>query len=781
MFQYNFKIAWRNLKNRKFYSFVSVFGLALGMSCSLMIWFWAQDEMGYNKFYKNLNEIYYVHLNGKYEGKIYTNKLTPGPLSEALKNEVPEVAYAVKLSWENNYLITVDKKSLKQKGIYATEDLLNVFEFPAREGDPSSAIRSNQIIISQRLAATLFGNRSALGKSLKLNNDKEYAIGAVIDNIPANSSIQFDWVLNFREIEADWMQNWGNNGFSTYVKLQSQAKKRIAETNMMGIYGRYSNLEDIFPVMQPLKDVYLYSNFENGVPVGGRITYVRIFMLVAFFILAIACVNFINLATAHSTTRIKEVGLRKVMGAPRNTIITQFLSESVLITLMALIVAIIAVHAGLQTFNHIFDKQIRFDFSDPSVLLSLLGLFIITNILSGSYPAFYISTLKPARIINNNLKNSFSVNFLRKALVIFQFSLSIFLIIGIIVITKQMNYVHSKQTGLNREEVLYVPLEGDLKAKIEAVREEALQSSAILATTTSSLLPVNIQSSSTNLSWAGKDPDLSVEYSFMRIGYDFLKTMNIALVSGRDFSKDFSSDAKAYLLNESAAKLLGMEDPVGQMITSVNGEGTVIGVMKDFHIQSLHMPISPLILCLGPDFTQNSLLIKVGQGKVNEAIKDLKKLTRKFNPNYPFEYHFLDDDYEKLHKNEALTNRLINYFGTLAILISCLGLLALAVYAAEKRSKEISIRKILGASVGNILVMLSKDFIKPILMAIIIAIPFARYFMGQWLQSFSYNIAIQWWMFGLAGLFAMVIALLTVSFQSIKAATTNPVKSLQEN
>ncbi|MEM1134615.1 MAG: ABC transporter permease, partial [Bacteroidota bacterium] len=441
-----FKISWRNLRKHKFYSFISIFGLALGMSCSYLIWLWVQNETGYNDHFKNSEDIYYVHLNTIYEGQVYTNSVTPVPLHEALKKDIPEVANAVILSWNYDYLINNSEKLIKQTGIYASEDFFNMFDFQIVEGDPEKAIKSNQLVITKNTASKLFGSQSALDKLLIINEEKEYRVGAVIANIPDNASIQFDWVLNFRAIEQDWMQNWGNNGVKTYVHIHPNANKKTAESNMKEIYSRYTDIKNTFPILQPLKDVYLYSKFENGKPAGGRILYVHIFMAVAFFILLIACINYLNLSTAYSTNRAKEVGLRKVVGASKGAIVQQFISESILFTLIALVIAIVIIHLSLPTINNLLGTQIQLDFSDPTIALGIFFLLIITGILSGSYPAFYVSSLQPSRILNKHSKNTISTNFIRKTLVIFQFSISVFLLIGIVVISKQLHYANSIQT-----------------------------------------------------------------------------------------------------------------------------------------------------------------------------------------------------------------------------------------------------------------------------------------------------------------------------------------------
>ncbi|MGS2764830.1 ABC transporter permease [Sinomicrobium sp. M5D2P9] len=774
-----FKIAWRNLWKNKFYSMINIAGLALGMFCSLLIWFWVKDEMSYDRFYPGYEDIYFVRCNSDFNGKIVTSGVTPSPLAEALKKDVPQVAFVTKLAYNRDLLINFGEKAGKENGLYASDDFFDVFRLTAIAGNPKEALTSpDHIVITRNVAEKYFRDISPLGKTIRLNNHKDYTVGAVIENIPSNSTVQLDWVINFKETEQEWMQLWGNTMLRTYVRLHPEATPENAETNMKGIYPKYADM-DVLPILQPLKDVRLYSDYKNGKPSGGGIEYIRIFMIVALFILAIACINFMNMATARSSLRAKEVGIRKVVGAGRNSLFKQFISESILTSLLGLLLALGLVKLMLPAFSRFLRRPIEMDITDPTTLISIIALLLITGFLSGSYPALYLSAISPIHNLKNKLKPGFlNAAFLRKSLVVFQFTLSIFLIINMIVINGQMQYMRSENLGLDRERVLSIPLEGELYNKMEPFKQEVLRSAAIENATTSAMLPIDIGSSSGDLSWPGKDPDLQTNVSVMHIGYDFIKTMNIELAAGRDFSKDFRTDTLAYLINESTAELMGMEDPVGKQISFWNGEAPVIGMMKDFHIQSLHMPITPLVLCLDPQ-NSSQMLVKTRAGKTAEAIQDLEKLTRKFNPNYPFEYHFLDTEYEKLYRTDTMISTLIRYFGILAMVISVMGLLALAAFTAEQRTKEIGIRKVLGASVTNIVTLLSGNFTRLVLISIVIASPVAWYTMHRWLNSFAYSIELQWWMFILAGSVAILIAGITVSAQSIKAATANPVKSLR--
>ncbi|MEO6686467.1 MAG: FtsX-like permease family protein, partial [Dyadobacter sp.] len=599
-------------------------------------------------------------------------------------------------------------------------------------------------------------------------------------NIPQNASVQLDWIINFKVQEQDWMKTWGNYGFKTFVRLNPKANPAHADAIIKKVIKKNSPPQFVsFPMLQALKDIYLYGEYENMKPAGGRIEYVRVFSIVAIFILLIACVNFMNLSTARSVKRAKEVGVRKVVGAERKFLVMQFLGESLIVSALAALLAMVFVIGLLPAFNEVVQKQISLKALDPVLWLSIISLVLITGMVAGSYPALYLSSLQPIRILKGRLTFTNKGAFLRKGLVVFQFGLSIFLIIGMLVIGRQMNYIQTKRLGLNKENVLYISLEGNLYNKLEVFRQEILNSPFIASATTTGSMPTNIQGNSGDLDWDGRDKDLVNTVSATFVGYDFAKTMNIEMLDGRDFSKDFAADTANYIVNEAAVKMMKMKDPVGKQVKFWMGRGTIVGIMKDFHLSTFHQAIQPLILVNYKGLNTEFMMIKTKPGKTKEAIAYIEKTTRSFNPDYPFSYHFLDEDYEKMYRSEMIVNTLIKYFGILAIVISCLGLLGLAAFTAEQRTKEIGIRKVMGANVASVIALLSKDFMKLILVSIIIASPLAWYAMDKWLQDFAYHIDLSWGIFMLAGCIAVCVAMFTVSFQSVKAALMNPVKSLK--
>ncbi|WP_077923207.1 ABC transporter permease [Spirosoma sp. 209] len=779
------KIAWQNLAKNRVYSGINVFGLALGMACALLVGLWLSDELSYNRYVPDADRVFLVRVNYNLNGgETQTAYATPGPLQAAIARDIPQVMGTTKLTWPTEGLVRVGNRVAKEQGQYASATFFDVFDLPAVQGNPKVALANpNQIVISQTMAAKYFPAGQAIGQTLQLDNSRVFVVGAVLKDLPATSTLAFDWLANFTVQEQPWQNQWGFNSVQTYLRLRPDVSSAQAETAMRGLFRRYAtfdNKERI--VLQPITDLHLWGEYENGVAVGGQIEYVRIFAVVALFILLLACINFMNLSTARSAVRAKEVGVRKVIGAGRRGLMGQFLSESVLLCAVGAGVALGMVWFTLPEFNAVFDKHLTLDLTDPLRWAGIIGLVLITGLLAGSYPALFLSGLTPLSILKGAGWRPASRGpvQLRRMLVVFQFALSTFLLIGMLGIGQQMTYLRTKHLGLDRDNMIYVRLEGKLDdyEKTEAFRQVLLQAPSVAGATTTAHLPLNIQSRSTDLQWPGRNPKQLVEVSAMSVGNDFIKTTGIRLIAGRDFRPNSYADTSAYIINEAAAKLMGMTKPVGQPITFWFGKGPIIGLMKDFHLNSLHQSIGPLVLTYMPPNGQY-LMVKPRHGQTPQALADLERLLKQFNPTYPFAYHFLDEAYEDLYHREQQVTTLVTSFGLLAILISCLGLFALAAFTAEQRTKEIGVRKVLGASVSSIVTLLSKDFLVLVLIAIALAVPLAWWALRAWLSSFAYRIDTAWWLFALAGLLAVGIALLAVSVQSIKAALMNPVRSLR--
>ena len=777
------KIAWRNILKSKTFSFINVLGLALGMTCSLLILLWVQDERSINRFHANGPRLYQVLENQRWTGnETSTTPATPGPLAPALVAEIPEVEKAVKITWEEEHLLSVGEKAYKEKGRYASPDLFQLFSFPLRHGDPKTAIVGpTSIVISEKVALKLFGKTDVVGRMIRLDNKEDRQIAGVLHDIPETSSLKFDYVLPLEpyEKENEWLTKWDNNGIRTFALLHEGADvERVNEKILEFVRKHDKNVTTIQTFLFPFEDAYLYSKFTNGKPDGGRIEYVRLFTVVALFILIIACINFMNLATARSAKRAKEVGIRKVVGAERATLIGQFVGEAVLTAGIALLFAVVLVWLLLPSFNKMTEKHIAIQYDNPFYWLTLLGLALLTGLVSGSYPALFLSSLQPVRILKGTLRFNAGAVLFRQGLVVFQFALSLLLIIGTLIVGQQVDYIRTKNLGLDRENVVYMPLEGDLPKRFEAFKRDLLQSPGIQAVSSSGQDPMAIGNSTIGVEWKGKDPADKTLFTQMPVGYDFIETMRIKLLDGRDFSPGVVTDTSNYIVNEEAARRMGMKQPVGQDLKFWDKPGKIIGLMKNFHLNSLRVAIEPLIIRL--DTVYNStLLVRTQAGQTEKALASMQTLAKKYNPAYPFAYEFADDTFQKQYQGEMLVGKLANTFAVLAIFIACLGLFGLAMFTAEQRTKEIGVRKVLGASVTSIVALLSKDFLRLVLIAILLATPLAWWAMSRWLQDFVYRIDIEWWVFAVAGVMAVGIALLTVSFQSIKAALMNPVKSLR--
>jgi predicted permease len=781
------KIALRNLWKSKSFSLINIFGLALGMACSLLIMLWVQDEKGVDAFHKNRSRLYSVYERQYYDNKIEAFHGTPGPLPDEIKKVIPEIEYASGIAWNNWSTFAVADKIMKVEGNHAGADFFKMFSFPLLQGNAQTALNSPvNIAISRRVAENFFGSpQAAVGKTIRYENQKDFKITAVFENIPHNSSRKFEYLINwqaFLEMNS-WAKEWGNNGPGTLIMLRADANPAKVENKIRKLLDKYNKDQSAaFRIelgLQRYDKLYLYSQFKNGKIAGGRIEYVRLFSIVAVFILLIACINFMNLTTARSVKRAREIGIRKVVGAVRSALRYQFIGEAILLSLFAILISIVLVALILPGFNSITSKQISLPVSEGVFWLTLVGLTLVTGIISGSYPAIFLSSLNPIRVLKGTLKFTTGAAWFRKGLVVFQFVLSTVLIIGTIVVSKQVEYVQSQNLGYNRHNLVYIPLEGDLTAKYSLFKEQALKMPGIQHVSRISQPPTQIENGTGGVEWDGKDPNTKPMFTQAAVGYDFVKTMNIRILEGRDFSKDFATDSVGYMINEAALKKIGYKDPVGKPLTFWQKKGTIIAVIKDFHFNSLHQPINPLVIRYGEKDDYGAALVRIMPNQTKQALSGLEKLCKQLNPSFPFTCNFSDAEYQQLYKSEQVVSKLSNSFAFLAIFISCLGLLGLAMFTAEQRTKEIGIRKVLGASIGSLFTLMSKEFLLLVCIALVIASPIAWWLMNNWLQNYAYRTQISWWIFLSAAALAIMIALITVSFQATKAAIANPIKSLR--
>lgn len=787
MIQNYFKIAFRNLLKSKTFSAINVLGLALGMACSLMIMLWIRDEMAVDAFHANKDQLYRIYMREYFSGKVQGVIWTPGLLADELKKSVPEIEMSTPYSWTNQQTFSVGTKMHKQATNWASGDFFKMFSYQLLQGTPEGALRDRgDIAISRNMAEAFFGSpEAAIGKAIRYDNRKEMTVSAVFENIGANSSLQFDCLMTWDAYVDDnsWAKDWGSTDPLTFFKLRKDADPAKVEAKMLHLLDK-THRDAGKPyktqlAMQPFHEYYLNSNIKDAKMDGGRIEYVRLFSFVAVFILLIACINFMNLATARSSRRAKEVGVRKVVGAMRSMLAGQFMGEAFLIAVLSAILAVVLVALLLPAFNSLTSKQMTLPFSEPMFWGIIGGLLAATGLLAGSYPALFLSSLNPVRILKGALKFDSSSVWVRQGLVIFQFGLSVILIVGMIIIYRQVGFVQNKNLGFDRENLVYFPIEGELSRKFGPLKEQLTQVAGVKQISHMTATPASNGNGTDGITWPGSDPNGTVRFTPVGIGYDFTKTMNLKMADGRDFSKDFPTDSSGVIVNETAVKVMGLKDPVGREINWGRSKVHIVGVLKDFHFQSLHTSIRPLIAYLGAREPQGSVVIRIQAGKTPETLAALERICKKLNPNVPFTYAFTDQEYARQYQSEQVVGKLAGYFAFLAIFISCLGLFGLAAFTAEQRTKEIGVRKVLGASVAGIVSLLSKDFLKLVVMAIVLASPVAWYIMKQWLQGFAYQIDIEWWMFALAGVIAVLIAIFTISFQSIRAAMVNPVRSLR--
>lgn len=778
------KTAWRNLVNNKAFTAINIAGLALGLTCSLLILLWVQDEYSVDAFHKNNDQLYYVYERDFENGKVVGSYNTQGLLADELKANIPQIRYACEIETSTFVALEAGNKILKKDGVFAGSDFFTMFSYPLLYRTQTLLNGITSIAISRKMAEEFFGSAgNAIGKTIRYADKEDLIVTGVFDNVPANSTLQFDFVRTWDAFMSQngWAKNWGNRSPSTVIQLQSQANPRNVRAIIKDFLHRYlpAGESRVELGLQPYQEKYLHESFSNGSPDGGRIEYVHLFSIVAIIVLLIACINFMNLSSARSVRRSREVGVRKVFGATRFVLIVQFAGEALLLTFFAIVIAVILTRLLLPGFNWLSGKQIVFPLQQPFFWLSLLCLLSITSLLAGSYPALFMSSLRPVQVLKNKMRFGSRSIFFRQSLVVFQFTLSIIFIVAMIVIHRQINYIQTKNLGFNRDNLVYIPLEGDLVEKYNLFKEKSRAIPGILAVSRMRQTPTGYDHHKGGISWRGKDPNDQEQIADVIVGFDFVKTLQLKLKEGRDFSTKYGTDSTNFLINESMAKKMGYENPIGKKLSWESEEGTIIGVLYDFHFYSMHKAIDPMVIRLNEKQKYWTALVSIEPGKTKDALAALQKTSKEISPKTPFAYDFADEQYAKLYRNEQLISRLANCFAVIAIFISCLGLFGLAIFSAEQRTKEISVRKVLGASVYNILAMLTANFLKPVVIAILIAIPVSQYVMQRWLNDFAYKINIEWWTFALAGILAILIAVVTITLQAIKAAIANPVTSLR--
>jgi putative ABC transport system permease protein len=781
------KIAFRNLKKDKQFTLLNVVGLSVGIACTLLIYLWVHDELSYDKFFANDSRIYQVMEHRKNSGSQALTDESSGLVSDLLKAQNPEVEYAAAVAppdWFQKSTLTVGDKSIRASGQYAGKDYFKIFSFKMIAGDRNKVLDvKTSIVISEDLAKRLFiTTENAVGKGIKVQQDKICFVSGVYE-MPVHSSQQFDFVQSFDYLAEDvpgqgWVKSWGGGGPHNFIMLKEGTDLDAFNKRIASSVTKNTNDTNRTLFAMRFSENYLQNTFNHGSRVGGREVYVKLFSLVAVFILIIACINFMNLSTAKASGRMKEVGIKKVIGAERSQLIIQFLTESTLLATFTTLLAVGIAWLLLPQFNQLTGKDINLNL-DASLILTLVGIAIFTGIVSGSYPAFYLSKFKPLAILKGKFNSSFSDLIARKGLVIFQFTISVVLIVAVLVVYKQINFIQSITPGYNKENVVKFDSDGKILGKEDAFDIRLKEIPGVVNASFSTHNMVGRNFGTAAVAWDGNSQQNTYFEGFFA-GYNFVETMGMQMADGRPFSRNFGADTSKVLLNETAVKAMNLKAPVGKNIKIFGGNFQVIGVVKDFHFESLHETVKPAFMLL---LTQGNggyrMMIRIKGDHQKETIAQIQKLYEAYNPGFPFTYSFLDEAYQKQYETEVRVSLLSEYFSILAIIISCLGLFGLVAFTAQKRQKEIGIRKVVGASVNSITFMLTKDFLKLVCVAVLIAFPLSWYLMNQWLHGFAYRINIGPLVFLIAIGSVILITILTVSFQAIKAALVNPVKSLR--
>ena len=779
-----FKVAFRSLLRNKVFSFINISGLAIGMASSILILLWIQNEISYDRFHAKQDRLFEVWGNNIIDGALQSGNNTPQLMGPALKKDYPEIEDAARISWNSKILFNYNDKILKADGAWTDPSFLTMFSFPLAEGNQQTALNDpHAVVITQNMAKKLFGSEEPIGKIIKVDNSENFTVTGVLKNPPNNTDFNFEYLFSSELLRSKgyFDADWTDVSIRTFVLLKPNTSLADINSKIKDIVIKYSDKRaKTTSFLYPVSQLRLYSDFENGKPVGGRIGTVRIFAIIAIFILLIACINFMNLSTARSEKRAKEVGIRKVVGALKKSLIGQFLGESILIALIAGIIAILIVQLCLPAFNNLTKKELFINYYDIRFWLAGICFILFTGVLAGSYPAFFLSAFKPVAILKGAFKKINALVTPRKLLVILQFTFAIILIICTIIVEKQIKYAQGRKSGYNKNNLIYVSLEGDIYKNYPLIKNDLLNA-GVATEISQTLSPLTqVWSAGFSLSWQGKNPNAPVLFIRTSTDGNIVNTAGLHLVSGRDIDiKNYPTDSVGCIINEAAAKVMAFKNPIGQTIFDDPTTWHIVGVVKDFIVESPYQPIRPIII-KGPRSNRNVMNIKLNE-KNNTAqnLAKAEKIFKKYNPAYPFEYNFMDEEYANKFNDEQLIGKLAALFAGLTICISCLGLFGLATFMAESRIKEIGIRKVLGASATNITALLSKDFVKLVIISVAIASPIAYWASNKWLMTFDYRIAISAWIFITAGLIAVAIALITISYQSIRAAMANPVNSLR--
>ncbi|MEM0992069.1 MAG: ABC transporter permease [Bacteroidota bacterium] len=807
MFKNHIKIAWRKIKSQRFYAIINILGLAIGISSCLLITLLVVDELSYDRFHEQAENIYRVAEDLKFNGERKEYVFSPALLADALRSEIPEVIEAVRFRTYGTQLLRREGtlQNFKEDDItYVDHEVFDIFTIPILEGDPTTVLKEpNTLVLTTSAARKYFGNANPVGESMILDDAETFKVVGVCEDLPANSHFQYDVFLSAAGLEELKNAMWLSNNAITYFLARPDVAQAVLEEKANALFRKYAapemqqiagtTIEEFEAAgnflrynLQPLTSIHLQSNMVGEHEVNGNLAYVQIFGAIAIFILLIACINFMNLATARSAHRALEVGMRKVLGSGKKELVRQFLTESVLMTVIAFSLALLMSWLALPAFNELTNKSLSIPLSQPIFLGSLVLGILVVGLISGSYPAFFLAAFEPLKVIKGKMSNQEGGNRLRQVLVTAQFTISIVLMIGTGITYSQLQFLQEKRLGFEREQVMILRT-NNFPGSFEGLQNQLKALPEVQHVSATCYLPVDGYCEGDNAIWEkGKNAGTDGRNAgFWFADYGYVETLGMSMAAGRYFSKDFKSDSSAIVVNEAFVDAFGWEDPINKQVEIYGGEDTtiilsVIGVLKNFNFDNLRSPIEPLAIQLVEPIASTAVIIRFdAQAGVNAFVDKVSATWEATAPNFPFEYTFLDSQFDEMYESDQRLGQVLTIFAGLAIFIACLGLLALAAFTAERRRKEIGIRKVLGAGVHQLVALLSKEFLMLVTIAILIAVPIAYYFMNEWLQDFAYRIELQWWVFALAGVVAIGIALLTVSFQSVKAALANPVNSLR--
>ncbi|MCF0049789.1 ABC transporter permease [Dyadobacter sp. LJ53] len=775
------KIAFRNLVKNKVYSAINIGGLAVGMGVAMLVGLWVADEISYNTYFKNSDRLAQVMVNQTFEGVVYTGGTVAMPTGDALRTQFKSDFKRVSLtSFTNEHTLATGEKKLRTNGRWVQADFPQMFTFKMLKGSMGSLKDPTSVLITHSLATALFGSKEPLNQIIRIDNKLDMKVAGVYEDLPRNTTFFDTKILLPWNNSENWLSKqvwWDSHDGQLFVEMADRADIEQASEKVRSLPTPHvKDLKEEL-LLHPMAKLHLYDEFENGKAAGGHIQFVWLVGVIGVFVLLLACINFMNLSTARNEKRAKEVGIRKAIGSLRTQLILQFLSESMIVAFLAFVLALMLTNASFPFFNRLADKQMSIPWNSAAFWLLALGFTVFTGLVSGSYPALYLASFEPVKVLKGVFRVGRFATMPRKVLVVIQFTVSITLIIGTIVVYRQIQFAKNRTVGYTRDKLITLPLTVGLYGHYEALRNDLLQTQAVENMAESSQTPAFF-SNNNSVEWRGKDPKQPTFFRDVNVTRDFGKTIGWHITKGRDFSAAFPADSLSVIMNETALKTTGLKNPIGEVVKYAGRDYTVVGIVKDMITQSPYAKTEPTVF-FGSGW-MSVITVRLANGiPAQEALEKVQAVFKKHDPDSPFEYKFLDQEYARKFSNEAKIGNLTTFFAMLAIFISCLGLFGLASYVAEQRTKEIGIRKVLGASVANLWQLLSQDFLGLVIISCVISVPLAWYFLDGWLQKYEYRTPISWWIFAVAGLGVLVIALFTVSYQAIRAALLNPVKSLK--